>query len=401
MDHNQVFVDFVQRNVKKPLYVLSKADGPYRSFGSIRAILVLVPDRYTKEHILRWKLSDFKKFNYEECEYENGSFDKINGYQDYLAERSKVSRSGENWWDFSVWKEPLTREGMWIVNFEYYTYGIFVLEISKGLPWHYKIIFDNRNVDVPSSEELAFRKVVSAGDENIWEYEKFNNPKTFRKDTSEEISIPEKIHELSKEVQSLDIFIKDHTYLTNVMPFQSCTKDKSRFDTLLADNMPSNKYYKSFIVQPVIDNIYIVRFILIDIIFNDISRGCLKCDKKRWTGLESCLDHQEDVYKDIKKYRKLKQNLVNKSCDKYIARMNVLKDLNIPEELMVSFVEKDVKYEIILKYKKDEYESPSFEDQKNDPESEIRPFEPKIGSERDICKKYATDEKGYIKIRFV
>jgi hypothetical protein len=365
MDNNQAFVDFVQRNVRKPLYILGKADKPYRPFGSIRAILVLVPDRYTKEHILRWKLSDFKKFNYEECEYEKGSFDRIKGYENI---------SGENWWDLSVWKEhsykSASREGMWIVNFEYYTYGLFVLETSKGLPWHYRIIFDNRNVDVPSSEELAFKKVVSAGDENIWEYEKFNNPKTSRRDMGEEILIPEKIHELSKEVQSLDIFTKDHTYLTDIMPSQLCANPlnecmtKLRFDTLLADNMPYNKYYRSFIVQPVIDNIYIVRFMPINIIFNDASKGCLKCDKKRWTGLESCLDHQEDVYKDIKKYRKLKQKVVDKSCDKYIARANILKDLYIPEEFMVSFVEKDAKYEIILKYKKDEYESPSFEDKK-------------------------------------
>lgn len=109
-------------------------------FGT--AILVFIPDTFTKGEIERMPLPNFAQFETEENTYNNWNNFEFSNHPDYADELARENSR--------IWSSE-NKPGYWIINFVPDIYKIFVTnEISyERLPMYiYEIILDHRGIDL-------------------------------------------------------------------------------------------------------------------------------------------------------------------------------------------------------------------------------------------------------------
>lgn len=132
-------LDKIQSNSdikKKEFRELAEDIGLYTEFniddgvGAKKAYIVLVPDKYSKEKIMKKKYTWFSKFKYIKLEYgwDDWDFKDENGYYNY-GESTNMDLD-------PIWKSPRYK-GYWMVNFHPTCYKLFVKQKldPKEIKW--------------------------------------------------------------------------------------------------------------------------------------------------------------------------------------------------------------------------------------------------------------------------
>lgn len=331
---------FIQRNDQCIYQFTTTSDEEDSSCGSSDAIIVLVPQTFTKRDILSWPLNEFKKFKKINATYswDEWGFEELEDYSDILSEDRK-------WYDQTVW-ESSSKPNYWLVNFEPKAYDAFVLQNVKPIKIskeYYEIVYENRGMQLPKPKQLAFDKIFNAGEENLYEYDgKVLKP----------LLIPKNFVNLHKKFEKNVLFTKKFKYSYKTPQSPNLFKDRIR--VLIQDNIVCPEKllkvsYRSWVnYDP--HGISEMEFLFTPNVKTwfepELIDGCLKCGKTRWIGKYVCLAHLGENVEELKSKRILKIKNESKILSENI---NLFEDMCAPCNLTCPFLnEKGVKYDLIL-----------------------------------------------------
>ena len=356
-------------------------------YGCTDAILVKIPKEHKIRDILSWSLTEFSKFETIEDIYDDPEFTECEGYFDAMCENTK------GWWNESIW-EPTNMPGFYVVVFEKYTYNAFVLGNIKANDIdqrYYNLVFRNRNILVPPTKELCYEKIINAGPENLFEFDKLEL-KSF--------SLPKEYIEIRDEILNSFIFKNNHIYMSSVDNSKFKDLQQARLAILVKDHInddidtrleivtvQKNSSESSFCCKSDVNYIFNLKYYPSENLYVDdkLLNGCVKCGEKRWPGLFTCLEHKNV---DHKKLFSKKQKEVN---NKYNTLVKMMKEkymnITIPQCLEVKFIEKNKKYNYILELKKDKKTKSALKVKKVEEEKVIESKKEKLVEKKEVIDK--------------
>ena len=291
------FVCFVKRNDQ----CLTNLDTAY---------LVLVPITFSVRDILSWPLSRFRDFQMREARYEY------------------ALKGNRKWWERAIWESP-SISGFRLVTFEKGAYNIFVLRNGplEDITMSYlKEVFRNRISDIPASKAEAVQKILEAGPENLWSYDDHKLP--FAVD-------PREYDAIRPELLKFPTFSCSHIYsmpVPNGLSWSRCgdlvvnsfRKAPSDYNAMIKV-LPENgsnceifiSYTTPFFCPP-----------------EKFLTQCLLCNKLKWPGLYTCLEHRDKditiAKADLEDLAKMQMNSIRKFVEQ-------AKSFSPPEKLYMSF----------------------------------------------------------------
>jgi hypothetical protein len=343
------FIDFVQRN-GQDIYSFHLLDNEEDTeieeerSGSNKATIVVIPKIYSKKDILSWSLREFAKFPKIEVTYswDDWDFKEITGYQEILMDY-------KNWWDATIW-ESSSIPGCYLVNFEPNTYNTFIL--GNPSPWQIPqyfldMIFSNRGLSTPSTKELALKKIINSGNENLWEYYGFE---------LEPLTIPQNYSTVYNEVMASPVF-------TNIFVYDLITPpglSMARLAILIKDNVRSSETRlqvhttsktlggeTSFCEEYSSIGKSKYSFCFSPNIQTKLSNleGCICCGSARWTGIYTCYQHQNE---NINKNKSIAEMRIAAQAESLCDNLESLRNIRPPATLNCSFSEKSIQYDLVL-----------------------------------------------------
>ena len=305
------------------------SDDEFDGCGSRSAAIVFVPNSFSVREILSWPLSRFRDFTMKKVGYswDGWSFEEYEGYDGALR--------ADNWWEQSIWQSP-SAPGFHLVNFEEGAYQAFVLGEARAdqIPRNYlNEVFSNRHSDIPSTKEEALAKILEAGPENLWSYDRGR---------LEVPILPTEARSLYDEINATPFFSRSHIYSTP-LPVEI---GSIRYATLISDELQKLDLGYHMTTQPVKGPDCQMNLSFSPPSYTHSTSSCLFCEKRRWPALETCLEHRN---REIAPRKAELNRQAREQLDLYMKRLSEMRGFRPPETVTVSFNERGVQYTPVLR----------------------------------------------------